>query len=317
MRMISLLGAMALLWVVLSEFRPRGEKPVAAEQPKPGEVAREPAKDENLVPGKNDLDAEQVADLKDWLEMVRDRTPLKGREMPAYWTMLRWSRTQKFSELEKRATAEPVFSQLWEEPNKYRGHLYKLRLHVRRVLEYDAPENPIGLKRAYEIWGWTENSKSFPHVVVVPELPPGLKVGADSEGEAVFVGYFLKIMSYTAFDADRGAPLFVGRARTVTPGYGARAQASSSSIGIWELAALGLTAIAVIFGARLWTRRPAPQLAVDESFDSEVPAPAAQSEQRVSHMASADSTSIADPDRWYDLIDASKPDEQAVEHRKL
>jgi len=52
---------------------------------------------------------------------------------------------------------------------------------------------------------------------------------------------------------------------------------------------------------------------VDDSFQPEVPG--AQPEQRISHLASADSPSISDPERWYDLIDASKPDEHAVEHR--
>ena len=311
-RMIMLLASLALVWIVLSEFRrwPGANKSAAGEQSQPGAAAHEPAPAEKIVPGPNDLDAEQMADLKDWLQLVRDRTPLKPREMPAYWTLLRWSRTENFADLEKRAKAEPVFSQLWEDPDHYRGHLYKLRLHVRRVLEYEAPENPLGLKRAYEIWGWTENSKSFPHVVVVPELPPGLKVGADSEGEAVFVGYFLKVMGYTAFDADRGAPLFVGRARTVAP-HGPRMEATSGSIGLWELAALALAAGGVIFGARLWTRRPARPLAVDDSFEPEVP-----EEQHMTGITKIEpAVSMSERERWYDLIAASEPDAHAVEHR--
>src|SRR5581483_11969283 len=136
-----------------------------------------------------------------------DRAPLRPREMPLYWQLMQWSRTQPIQQLERRATVEPPFKDFFEVPQKQRGKPIRLRMHVTRVLQYDAPENPLGLKECYEAWGWTDESKSFPYVIVFPDLPSGMPVGKDAHAEVVFVGYFLKVMSYTAFDATRGAPL--------------------------------------------------------------------------------------------------------------
>jgi hypothetical protein len=197
------------------------EKPKAepAQQGDEAAKAKPAAPPETIVPGKNDLDAEEVADFKSKLPLVSDKTALRPREMPLYWKLMAWSRTEPFKKLEERADSKTSFSQIYEQPAKYRGKLLRLRMHVRRVLHYEAPENDIGVKNAYEIWGWTEDSKSFPYCVVVPELPPGLAVGPDVEGEVVFCGYFYKILRYEAFDIDRGAPLMVGRVRAASGSY--------------------------------------------------------------------------------------------------
>ncbi len=62
---------------------------------------------------------------------------------------------------------------------KYRGELLHMRLHIRRALMHEAPTNKAGLKQVYELWGWTEESKSFPYVVLCSELPPGITLGAE------------------------------------------------------------------------------------------------------------------------------------------
>jgi hypothetical protein len=104
-----------------------------------------------------------------------------------------------------------LFTQLWEQPDQYRGERLQLRLHIKRALSHEAPANPADVKRVYEAWGWTEESRSFPYLVVFSELPPQMTLGPDIQEEAVFVGYFLKLMSYQAYDAPRAAPLLVGQ----------------------------------------------------------------------------------------------------------
>ena len=216
MRLASMLMALVVLWALYERLKDPGtwrllvdERPTPADR---SETSR-PEVLEPIVPGLNDQDESEVAAIQDLFERVIDRAPLKPREMDAYWRLMDWSRTQPFDALARRARQDVAFTQLWEQPEKYRGQLIRLRMHVRRVLQYDSPDNPSNITKVCEAWGWTDESRSFPYVVVFADPPEGLPIGTDVRAEIDFVGYFLKVMTYTAFDHARGAPLLVGRAR--------------------------------------------------------------------------------------------------------
>ena len=220
---------------------PDRQKPIAVEQP------------ETLVPGPNDLDDASADEMRQLLDFVVDRAPLKTREMHAYWKLIDWSRTEPIRELERRAKTNIPFKDFWEQPNRYRGELIRLRLHVRRVLQYDAPANPSNIKTVHEAWGWTDDSLSFPYVIVFPEAPAGLPIGQDVRTEVVFTGYFLKIMTYTAFDHPRGAPLLVGRVRLVQTNEGVSAPAPRFSTALLPI--IGFGAILAVSAAFFVARR--------------------------------------------------------------
>jgi hypothetical protein len=265
-RVFSLLLALAVLVVIYDRARDpatwvwmTGDQALADVGAEAGAPAGSQVP-ETIVPGPNDTDPAAVAEMEELLKAVRDRRPLEGREMFAYWKLMEWSRTQPMAEIEQRAQKDVAFTQLWEQPEKFRGKPVRMRMHVRRVIKWDgAPKNPLGLKDVYEAWAWTDESKSFPYLVVFPELPPGLPVGSDVQGEIVFVGYFLKIMAYEATDKQRGTPLFVGRARAAGPGVPVREKTRSLDIVLLILAASG-----VLIGALVWftytRRRPATVL---------------------------------------------------------
>lgn len=235
----------------------QAEAPGAEHSPAPQPRAARPS--EVVVAGPTDLDPEELEGAARQFPALSDKSPLSPSEMPAYWRLMKWARAQTFDELTGRALRDVPFTQLWEQPDKYRGKPLRLRLHIKRILEYDAPQNPAGVERTYEAWGWTEDSKSYPYVVVFSELPPGMKTGSDVQEEGVFVGYFLKTMSYVAFDKTRAAPLLIGRLRGIDR---PRTQKAGSGNDLWYWGAgLGL---ALLIGARLWVgmnRRPVLQSA--------------------------------------------------------
>jgi hypothetical protein len=223
----------------------------AADSPTSASDKKSPSaesKPETVVPGPNEEDGDALLKLRKSLGVVEDKTELQPHEMLAYWQLMAWSRTRPLADFEKTAQRDVPFAQLWAEPDVFRGHALRLRMHVRRILKFTTKENPLGLNEVYELWGWTEDSRSYPFVVVLPELPAGLKVGTDVSGEVVFVGYFLKWMKYQTFDTQKKnfSPLLVGRCRTV-----ATAGPRSAAAG-WEAAFLVIAAGIGVMGFTTW-----------------------------------------------------------------
>ncbi len=171
------------------------------------------AAEETILPGPNGTSDDEWASFQSKAALVRDRAVLMRREMPAYWQLMAWCRSESFSTMFERAKPEPNYTELWEVPEQFRGTPLRLRLNVRRVLEYDAPQNDVGVTQVYEAWGWTENSRSFPFVVVMSEKPSELPVGPTVEAQVEFTGYFLKNMAYSTVGRQLAAPLLVGKAR--------------------------------------------------------------------------------------------------------
>ena len=193
-------------WLVSN---PDGESTVATVDPATPPAA--PPK-ETVVEGPTDLTEGQREEVGKLLAAITDRQKLVDVEMPAYWRLLGWAQAQPFAELDKRALRDIALTKLHDEPEKYRGQPIRLRLNVKRILDFDAPENSVGVKKVYEAWGWTNDSKARPYVVVFAELPPGVNVGTDVDHEVVFAGYFLKWMQYETFKGQKqSAPLLLGR----------------------------------------------------------------------------------------------------------
>ena len=227
-------------------------EPKVVEQPKEVEKPRE-----EIIPGPTDASAEEMAAAQVQFSAMSDQSPLSAIDMPAYWRLMRWSRAQTFAEAEKRARRNVRIASFVEEPNRQRGQLLRLKLHVRRILDYEAPENSAGVKRVYEYWGFTDDSKSYPYVLVSSDLPPGLKLGSEVHGDVTFVGYFLKTMTYEAFDKKRFAPLMVGRMST---GKVALRKPVPMAIGMdWLWISLSVTAIGSFIIHMIWRPRSKPR----------------------------------------------------------
>ena len=269
-RLASMILAMAVLWMLYERMRdPATWKMFANEEPATKPVEKVPHEEkENVVPGPNHKDEDELAVAQRNFEYVIDKAPLKSREMDAYWRLMAWSRTEPLADLEKQARREVPFTQLWDQPERYRGQPIRLRLHVRRVLKHDPVENSLGIANVYEAWGATDESSSFPYVVAFPERPEGLPLGEEIHSEIVFVGYFLKIMSYEdKLGKTRGAPLLIGRARLVATPSATSNKTDSSTILI-----VVLFCGALLVGSYIWMgMRPRKKSAV-MTLPGELPA---------------------------------------------
>lgn len=269
-RLASLVMALAVLWMFYERMKdPATWRILADEEPVAKPVEKTPVVDkETIVPGPSRKNEEELAAAQRNFEFIIDRAPLKTREMDAYWRLMAWSRTEPLADLEKEAKRNVAFTQLWDQPERYRGQSIRLRLHVRRVLEYDAPENPHGFTKVYEAWGWTDESSTFPYVIVLSEKPKGLRIGEEVSSEVVFVGHFLKIMSYTdKLGKTRGAPLLIGRSRLV-----ATPSAPSSKTDFSTVLMVILFCGALLVGSFVWMGMRPRKKSVMKSLPGELPA---------------------------------------------
>ena len=284
LRLLAMLGT--LIIVGLTIYNMRGEAlgwrehvpqaQAAADSPRKGEADWQ----ETIVPGPADDDPIEQEEIKTLFDAVGDGQELKPWDMPAYWRLMRWARARSFAELERRAQRDVPFTKLWQAAEKHHGDLIRLRLHLKRVLKWDDKDvaaNSAGVKTVYELWGVTDESQANLYCVVCSELPPGIPVGTDVQAEAVFVGYFLKVMRYQpGMNKDRGAPLLIGRVRAIAGSPHAAARHAGNLTTMLAVGA-AILFISVTFGSLLWrlTRRRRPAFAAT----TQAVRPAAEVEQ--------------------------------------
>ncbi|HEV8002316.1 MAG TPA: hypothetical protein VGP63_20665 [Planctomycetaceae bacterium] len=259
-----------------------GDKPTGDQKP----AASAPASGrETVVATATDLDKAEWEKSAKLFEALSDKTVLAPEEMPAYWRCMKWTRAQTFAEMDHRAARNVARLRLLEQPEKYRGHLLRLRLHIMRILDWDAHENSAGVKHVYEAWGWTEQSNDL-YVTVFSELPEGMKLGESLHEEGVFVGYFLKDLGFQAFNRNRVAPLLVGRMHRVESAAPAPLIAAADWNWLWMLA---VPFVAIGFSAA-WLR-------LRRSRRVPVPAPADEAEMEEWFRSEGGASDPADPGR--------------------
>jgi hypothetical protein len=217
MSMVALLAVVALLMFRARD--PNNWRWLASDKDtRSGTPAARPAEGKAPAAGPTDEDPEQRAEANEEFQAVTDGTlGIQSEESFAYWRLLYWAEHQSPAQLEKRVKQSPSFAELMQFPQKFRARLIRLNLNVRRVLTYDVEDdNPLGVKRLYEIWGFTDDSKAWLYCVVTTHLPEGMPLGAEVEEQGRFVGYFFKLQGYLEAGAKPRAaalraPLVVGR----------------------------------------------------------------------------------------------------------
>jgi hypothetical protein len=221
MTMVVMLGVLLLLifrsrdpstwaWLVGDDRAVQKRSAAPPEVNPNNEIQSEPTMP--ALAGPTDLDPEESEAIAEEFQAVADgKLSIQPEEMPSYNRLLRWVGNQTLSEMRSRAKKDFVYTQFYQSPEKYRGQLFEMELNVRRILKYT--HNDLTL---YEVWGWTAESRSWPYVGVVLDLPKGMPIGPDVYETATLTGYFFKMQGYQPADAKPNAaalqaPLFIGR----------------------------------------------------------------------------------------------------------
>lgn len=211
-----------------------------------------PAQTENSTEGSPESELNQEANqarIKELLSLVSDNTLLSHkRESPAYFALLKELMRQTPEELRSKARDNPRFNDFYSRPAEHRGEIVHLALNLRRVLPIDLKsENEAGLKRLYELWGWTDEAKAWMYCCVTPELPDGIPVG-EVQHRIEITGYFFKMQAYQRGDAGPNeknlvAPLVIGRVVSSPKA----AAADADALNRWPLYLISAFGMLILF----------------------------------------------------------------------
>jgi hypothetical protein len=273
LRLVSMLFMLIVLYMMIQRARDESvwrwlvnDGGMSASEPVTNHVSTTPAQDSGpSFEGPTDLDVDESEAAQELFQAVSDRTSLSVEEMPAYWRLWRWARAQSLQTLRQRARSDLSLSHFLELPDKYRGQIVRLRLHLRRSLSWEiGPEEKAGgAKQVYEAWGWSDESPNF-YCIVFTDPPADMPIGPTVADEVTFYGYFLKLISYRdQQDKLRMAPLLIGR---VHHHAGLPPASDQGSWMFWLLVGGGVILVLIVVR---WTRSYAfpalPQKPVDKA----------------------------------------------------
>jgi hypothetical protein len=143
---------------------------------------------------------------------LQDRHPLTARDNAAYAALLDRVRALSPSELAATARRDVRFSQVLEDPSRFRGLPIHVEGTVRRVLRQDVSGSKLFRDGVYyEAYLFSADSVNYPWFLVFEEPAKGQPVGDELFWDVKFDGFFLKLLAYHAADTARFAPVLVGR----------------------------------------------------------------------------------------------------------
>lgn len=288
-RLMSMLVLLLLLWSLINTARqPRmwtwlasdddGSPATPTDNAQPateGDGSPQMPEQETIAVGPTDKEPAEWEAIKKEFAAVDDKKPLAVEEMPAYWRLMKWSRSQSFDDLRRRAARDVPYKKLFDDSDRLRGKLTSFKLHVRQVIDWEVSDESnfgTGVDRVYEITGATDQSQSLPYIVVVSELPPGMPRGTKVFEDVVFAGYFLKTMLYIdGLGTKRASPLLIGRIQwRPNP---ARADRQQAAREFWWPTIIGGLALLIVVAASWWLnskrrRTPAGTVQVETEEDA-------------------------------------------------
>jgi hypothetical protein len=229
-------------------------------------IALPPALGDDGTPSDEATEVPQEADLTG----VTDRTALAFEESPAYYALLERARQADPADLREQARAllrqrwkdsprfrefpleeYPLFYDLTQQPDAYRGQPVSMRGHLIRLVKYQAGPNDYGIETLYEGWLVTPDAEAHPTTVIFTEIPEGMPIGEELVDGVSVTGYFFKLHTYSSRDKKtRFAPMVLAHTLQWSPivaGTGWPLSRTSTILAIFALAAVGALVLRAAF----------------------------------------------------------------------
>jgi hypothetical protein len=149
---------------------------------------------------------------------VRDFTPFRPAENPAWFNLLHVLDESDAESLTKASTGKVGFVQLYEQMDVYRGELITVRGVVKRAFDVQAVKNDFGIEKYYQLWLFPEGGPISPIVIYALELPPEFPLSR-TKGDAVanitenvtLTGFAFKNWVYGTEQRIESAPLLLAK----------------------------------------------------------------------------------------------------------
>ncbi|MEM8678737.1 MAG: hypothetical protein AAGF97_05185 [Planctomycetota bacterium] len=145
-----------------------------------------------------------------WLATLRDDTVFRADETSAWYGMLAAMQAATSAQLTEQGQGAVGFTQLYQQPDAYRGKLVRLQGTVKRCHYIEARDNPQKIPGYYQCWFWPTGSTNpvVLYCLTVPDdFPQGMSINEWVEVD----GLFYKRWAYRAVDTIRIAPLVIAK----------------------------------------------------------------------------------------------------------
>lgn len=180
----------------------------------PIEADDAPTSAQQAVPARQTLPG---LDLKA-LETVRDDTPIRNEDHPAFYQLLATLRDTSSDAIRKASTGLLSYRQVYHQPRQYRGETMKVYGVVRRAFKLDAPasESASGIASYWQLWLFPADGDE-PLVIYALDVPAEFPQGMEISEQVELYGVFFKRWVYTAQERVRSAPLLAAKSISWTP----------------------------------------------------------------------------------------------------
>ena len=191
------------------------------------------------------------------LSRVRDDTVFREADRDAWFQILKTLRDK--GPPPPTALRHVSFTELFGQPQSFRGRPVAVAGTLRRLERVAAPINDYGIDGYWQSWLEPEGGPASPVVVYFLAIPEGMPTGLAIAEQVDVAGYFFKRWAYAAKDTVRLAPLVLA----ATPHWSPRppARPAIDFVGALTTGTIAAVLLVTLLGIWLASRGPPPKAA--------------------------------------------------------
>ena len=176
-------------------------------------------------------------------DIVKDNTVSRSAEFSLWHQILASLRDAETVEIDDTNAVSVGFTQLYKQPEAYRGQWVSLHGTVRRAHRLVAQDNEFGIESYVRCWLFPEGSTN-PIVVYAVEMPTDFPQGMAIREAVHFRGIFFKRWAYEAAGGVMTAPMVLAKTGVWKPAPTVRSPARTPKLETTFLSGLGLAVLA-------------------------------------------------------------------------